>query len=195
MTAPAFLDPVFQSQATFRAVLAAMSRPGKSVRCGAGLTPPAPLRAAAGAALLSLIDFETPLWLSPAFANSEVGAWLRFHTDAPLVGAPDSAAFALIDLETDALDLSPYARGTAEYPDRSTTIVAQVAAVSEDGPLRLSGPGVRGEQRLGFAPFPHDFQTQWRDNGRGFPLGVDLILATGDHVVGLPRATRILGAA
>jgi alpha-D-ribose 1-methylphosphonate 5-triphosphate synthase subunit PhnH len=195
MTAPAFADPVFQSQATFRAVLTAMSRPGTILRCGADLAPPAPLAAAAGAALLTLIDFETPVWLSPAFASPEVGAWLRFHTDAPIVDAPDRAAFALIDLERDALDLASFAQGTAEYPDRSTTIVAQAASLAEDGALRLAGPGIRGDARLGIAPFSADFLAQWRDNGQKFPLGVDLILTAGDRLAGLPRTTRILGAA
>jgi alpha-D-ribose 1-methylphosphonate 5-triphosphate synthase subunit PhnH len=195
MSAPAFADPVFQSQATFRAVLAAMSRPGTIQRCGGDLAPPAPLAAAAGAALLTLIDFETPVWLSPAFVASEVGQWLRFHIDAPIVDAPDRAAFALIDLERDALELASCAQGTSEYPDRSTTIVAQAASLADDGPLRLAGPGIRGDARLGFAPSPTDFLAQWRNNGQKFPLGVDLILASGDRLVGLPRTTRILGAA
>ena len=191
MSAPAFVDPVFQSQATFRAILAAMSRPGAIVECCEGLDPPAPLAPAAAAALLTLADYETPLWLSPAFAASEVGAWLKFHTGAPTARSPAAAVFALVDLASDDLDLSVFAQGSPEYPDRSTTVVAQVAGLSADPHFRLAGPGVRGEAPLYFSPSPNAFPTQWRANGAAFPLGVDLILAARDRLAALPRSTRL----
>ena len=50
-----------------------------------------------------------------------VGDYLAFHTGAPRAAAPDKAAFALVDLAADGLDLARFAQGTAEYPDRSTT--------------------------------------------------------------------------
>jgi alpha-D-ribose 1-methylphosphonate 5-triphosphate synthase subunit PhnH len=72
MTAFAFADPVFESQATFRSVLHAMASPGQIVDAGEALAPPAPLGRAAAAALLTLADFETPLWIAPSFAGSGV---------------------------------------------------------------------------------------------------------------------------
>jgi len=193
MSALGFANPVFQSQATFRAILSALSRPGTRVDAGANLQPPAPLAPAAAAALLTLADYETPLWISPAFAGSEVAAWLKFHTGAPSAASPKTAAFALIDLTSDAFDLAAYAQGTAEYPDRSTTLIAQVAGLTTTGPLTLSGPGVRGEARFGFTPCPQTFGAQWDANHAGFPLGVDLILAAGAQLSALPRSTRLRG--
>ena len=195
MSAPAFADPGLQSQATFRAVLTALSRPGTVVACGSELNPPAPLAPAAAAALLTLADFETSLWLSPAFAASEVGEWLRFHTDARLAASPDRAVFALMDLAHDAFDLSAFAQGTAEYPDRSTTIIAQAASLNGAPALRLAGPGIQAEAELGLSPLPQNFVTHYRANGERFPLGVDLIFVAGDRLVGLPRSTRIVGDA
>ena len=195
MSAPAFADPVFQSQATFRAVLEAMSRPGRIVSCGAGLAPPAPLSLAAAAILLTLCDYETPLWLSPAYATSEVGAWARFHTGAPAAPTPDRAAFALIDLSKDTLDLSRFAQGAPDFPDRSTTIVAEVATLAATGPLQLKGPGVKGVASLGLAPLPADFLAQWLANGAGFPLGVDMIFTAEARAAAFPRSTRVSGAA
>jgi len=58
---PGFADPVLDAQACFRAILEAMSRPGRIQRIAAHITPPAPLCTAAGAALLSLADADTPL--------------------------------------------------------------------------------------------------------------------------------------
>jgi len=190
MTAAAFADPVFESQANFRAVLRAMSRPGEIVGAGAGLAPPAPLQAAA-AALLTLADYETPLWLAPEVAASEIGAWLRFHTGAPLVAEPSRAAFAWTRAE--GLDLAGFAVGEPAYPDRSTTLVVEVERLGGDD-LVLSGPGVKGERRFGFAPRPAVFLEQWEENGAAFPLGVDLILCCGERLAALPRTTRIAEA-
>jgi alpha-D-ribose 1-methylphosphonate 5-triphosphate synthase subunit PhnH len=191
MSAAAFADPVFQSQATFRAILQAMSRPGEIVAAGRGLAPPAPLGAAAAAALLTLADFETPLWLPPALADGEAGAWLKFHTGAPLAAAPDRAAFALT--HGAAIDLAAFAQGTAAYPDRSTTLVVEVESLA-GAELTLAGPGVKGERRFGFAPRSQNFLAQWRDNRAAFPLGVDLILTAGERLAALPRTTRIAEA-
>ena len=68
---PRFTDPVDEAQATFRAVLDAMARPGRLHRVGTRLTAPAPLDQATAAVLLTLVDNETPLWLEPSVARGE----------------------------------------------------------------------------------------------------------------------------
>jgi len=110
MSALAFADPVFESQAAFRAILGAVARPGAILACGGGLEPPAPLSPAAAAAFLALADFETPLWIAPSLsANGEIAAYLKFHTGATLAAAPDRAAFALVDPASDAMRLADFA--------------------------------------------------------------------------------------
>jgi alpha-D-ribose 1-methylphosphonate 5-triphosphate synthase subunit PhnH len=196
MTALAFADPVFDSQAVFRRIMRAMAVPGTIFPCGEALAPPAPLAPAAAAALLTLADFETPLWIAPSFAAASggaVAAYLTFHTGAPLAPSPQTAAFALIDLEADGLRLERFAQGSAEYPDRSTTVVAQGAALGEGSLWRLAGPGVAGEAELRAAPLPPDFLAQWAANRGGFPLGVDMILAAGTQLACLPRSVAISG--
>lgn len=190
MSALAFADPTFESQATFRRIMQAMARPGTILACGEQLAPPAPLHRAAAAALLTLADFETPLWIAPSFPAA-VGDYLAFHSGAPRAAAPDRAAFALIDLAADGLDFGLFAQGTAEYPDRSTTIVVQAASLDAGAPLTLSGPGIKGEATLAVTPLPPDFTAQWVANHAGFPLGVDLILAADARLVALPRSTAI----
>ena len=194
MSGLGFADPVFESQAAFRAILAAMARPGAILPCGGGLEPPAPLSPAAAAAILALADFETPLWIAPSFwANREIPDYLKFHSGAPLAAAPDRAAFALIDGASDALRLTDFARGTAEYPDRSTTVVLQLRSLSQGARLALAGPGVRGPTALAAGPLPDDFVAQWAANQAGFPLGVDCILAAFAEVAALPRSVRVTG--
>ncbi len=194
MSALAFADPTFESQAAFRRLMRALSAPGTILSCGEALAPPAPLARAAAAALLTLADFETPLWIAPSFPRA-VGDYLAFHSGAPRAVAPDKAAFALVDLSADGLDLARFAQGTAEYPDRSTTIVAQAQSFDAGPRLRLSGPGIKGAATLAVSPLPNDFAAQWAANGAGFPLGVDLVFAIGAHIAALPRSTTIAAGA
>src|SRR5258708_12231555 len=94
MLAPAFTDPVRGSQAVFRSVMDAMARPGTIVATGGLAQAPQPLGLAAAAVALTLTDYETPVWLHPALAQSpEVTARLRFHTRPPLPAHPHPAPF------------------------------------------------------------------------------------------------------
>ena len=88
---PGFADPVTDAQCCFRSVLDAMARPGQVHRVG-GVDPPAPLCAAAGAVLLTLVDHETRLWLDPD--TSTARDWIAFHCGAPF-SDPGRAVFAL----------------------------------------------------------------------------------------------------
>jgi alpha-D-ribose 1-methylphosphonate 5-triphosphate synthase subunit PhnH len=187
-----FRQPVFDSQRVFRATMDALANPGTVQAAGAGLDG-VPLPAAAAAVILALCDYETPLYLGPAVSGRPgVAEYLGFHTDARIVAAPSAAAFALVDLARDALDLSAFAQGTPEYPDRSTTVVALTSGFAGSPALTLSGPGVAGTIRVGVAGLPAGFEELWRANRALFPRGVDMIFATGDAIMGLPRSTRVL---
>ena len=41
---------------------------------------------------------------------------------------------------------------------------------------------------------PTGFQRAWAQNHAAFPKGVDVLLGTPTHIVGLPRTTRIVNA-
>ncbi len=191
--ASGFANPVFDSQSAFRRTMEALSRPGRVRTLGEGLSAETPLAPAAAAIILALCDFETPLYLSPSFAATPgVAEFLRFHTDAPVVREPAHAAFALIDLRVDAFDLSAFAQGTAEYPDRSTTVIALCDSVEAGASLSLAGPGIAGTSEICVAPLPEGFTAQSAANRATFPLGVDILFAAGDRVVALPRSTRLI---
>lgn len=196
--AAAFADPVHESQATFRAVMDAMARPG-TIRPVAGLSgAPAPLSPVAAAVVLTLADFETPVFLDRALADApDVGRWLAFHSGAPMVGAPSRAAFALIADPPAMPDFEAFAIGTDTYPDRSTTLIVQVAELHGEGrgsataSLALEGPGIRGTATLSVTGLPADIVERLAANRALFPRGVDLILAGPDAVAALPRSTRV----
>jgi alpha-D-ribose 1-methylphosphonate 5-triphosphate synthase subunit PhnH len=188
---PAFRDAVRDSQSVFRLAMAAMASPGKILTLAARLSPPPPLLAPAAALLLTLCDYETPVWLDPPLADSAaVAAFLRFHTGARVVASPVDAAFAVIVDAVHMPRLETYAQGTPEYPDRSATLIVQVETLTA-GDWRLEGPGIRGAARLSAAPLPADFAAQLRANRSAFPCGVDMYLATRNALAALPRSVRL----
>ena len=180
-----FADPVHDAQACFRAVLDAMARPGRIARV-TGVTAPAPLGAAAGAVLLTLIDHETPLWLDAGAMPAR--RWIEFHCGAPVTAEPAACAFALgLALP----DLARLPSGTHESPETSATAICQVAALGDGARFRLSGPGLREAVEFRAAGLPRDFVTIWRRNHGLFPRGIDLILCAGDRLTALPRTVAI----
>ena len=91
MLRPGFADPVLDSQACFRAVLDALSHPGR-IATLAALDSPPPLDPATAAVVLTLVDAESPLWLDDAAGAAR--DWIGFHCGAALV--PQArAAFGL----------------------------------------------------------------------------------------------------
>lgn len=191
MITPGFSDPVFQSQAAFRALLAALSEPGTVQQVASGIAPPEGLATATATALLTLADYETPVWLPEALRNGPAGAWLRFHCGAALVDRPSEAAFAVIDGAAGEPKLSAFDPGTDQFPDRSATVIAQVAALEGGPAIALAGPGIPGSRKIAPQGLRPGFTDELRENGALYPLGVDVLLAHGDRLIGLPRSTQI----
>ncbi|CAN7321223.1 phosphonate C-P lyase system protein PhnH [Pararhizobium sp. LjRoot255] len=189
--AGAFTDPVFQSQAVFRALMDAMARPGTITPLGASATPPAPLGSGAAAIALTLCDDGTPAWLSLALANSSVPAWLSFHTGTPLTDVKPEARFVFVEAGGIVPGFDQFALGTQEYPDRSATLVLEIAALEGGAGFTATGPGINGEAVLSPIGLPDIFLTLWAENRALFPRGVDLILVAGTDILCLPRTTKL----
>lgn len=175
-------DPAAQSAVAFRALMTAMARPGR-IEAITGGSGPAPLSPAAATVLLTLCDADTRVYLTPRFDTPEVRAWLAFHTGAPL-SPPELADFAL-GTWGDLIPLDRFRIGTAEYPDRSTTLIVEGEALRNDG-ATLRGPGIQTTHNLSL-PDLAVFQA----NARHFPLGLDFLFTTGDRVAALPRTTEV----
>jgi alpha-D-ribose 1-methylphosphonate 5-triphosphate synthase subunit PhnH len=183
---PGFADPVSEAQATFRAVLDAMARPGQLHQVGGSLVAPTPLDRATAAVLLTLVDNETPLWLDPA--AMEARAWLAFHCGADFVAQADKAAFAL------ALSLPDFGvldAGTHEVPESSTTLILQVAALGTGTRYRLSGPGLRQPSLLAVGGLPDGFAQLWQQNHALYPRGIDIVLCADTTLAALPRSVTV----
>jgi alpha-D-ribose 1-methylphosphonate 5-triphosphate synthase subunit PhnH len=187
-----FARPVFDAQAVFRIVLDAMAHPGRVNALPPLAAPPAPLSPEAGAVLCTLCDADTPLWLDPALqGSSAVRSWLTFHCGAPLIADTREAAFAALAGPAAMPDLAAFAQGSADYPDRSTTLVLQLPALSGGPALALRGPGIERETILRAQGLPEDFVERGADNAARFPCGVDLVLVAAGALACLPRSARI----
>lgn len=191
-SAPAagFADPRHQSQATFRCLLEAMSRPGRPVELAVAADCPPGVAPWLGAAALALCDFDTPVWLAPGLDRPDIAAWLRFHTGAPLVAAPAEAAFVLIEAAA-IRDFSAFRHGTDESPEDGATLL--VAAPDLGGPATITcrGPGIRDSILI---PSCGLSDVAWTDRARltgDFPRGVDLYIGAGRRLLGLPRSTEL----
>jgi len=191
--AAGFAEPVLAAQTTFRTVMDAMARPG-TVRPLAGVAAPAPLSPTAAAIALTLLDYETPFWLdAPLAYTGDVARFISFHTGARVTADPATAAFAFVAAPAAAPPFARFAQGSAEYPDRSTTLVLQVTQLAERNGMVLRGPGLAGTRRLAASPLPANFLDQLADNRSQFPRGVDILLAAPDAVAGLPRSLHVTG--
>jgi alpha-D-ribose 1-methylphosphonate 5-triphosphate synthase subunit PhnH len=180
-----FADASLESAGTFRALMSAMARPGR-IEILSGTTPPPPLDAAAAALVLTLCDPDTGIHLAGACDTDDVRGWIAFHTGAPIV-APASCRFA-IGAWADLLPLDAYSVGTAEYPDRSATLVASLDRLDGSGAV-LTGPGIAGEARLSLPE-----TAAFGANARRYPLGLDFFFTAGERIAAVPRTTRVGGA-
>ena len=186
---PGFNDCVHDAQKTFRILLNALSHPGTAQKISVQLTPPSGLTLACAAACLTLLDLDTTVWLSSEL-GSGVKSWLKFHAGCRFTDDPKGANFAVIQNIKNWQSLDNFNWGTAEEPERSTTLFVQVEALETGEFFRLNGPGIDGEWAVKL-PLSSEFLREWEENRRSYPLGVDVFLFAENAVIGLPRTANL----
>ena len=135
MSALAFADPTFESQTAFRRIMRAMSAPGTILACGEALAPPPPLARAAAAALLTLADFETPLWIAPRVA-AVLAAHPEIHTLAS-TGFAEPSLRLLCGTATEFLPGAAAARFLMAGPGRAVLVEGRARSGFEAEANRL----------------------------------------------------------
>ena len=168
---PGFEDKVFDATAGFRAVLKAMSRPAEVLPLPVIPEAPAGLRAG-----------------SPAGAVVFDGGHEGGHVGG---GDPLVVRFAVMSVASDlsAVDAMPV--GSAEYPDRSATLILESdALVAGKGPS-FSGPGIKDRRRFDVALAAATLWSRVAANRTLFPRGLDWIFTSHSQIAALPRTTKV----
>jgi alpha-D-ribose 1-methylphosphonate 5-triphosphate synthase subunit PhnH len=116
--------------------------------------------------------------------------YARFHTGVQQAtfGLADFVVTRAADATLDGLRL-----GSDEAPQQGATLIVDAPSLATERhtSLRLTGPGIEHEQRLGLCGLPITFWQQRIAMQRLFPCGVDLLLVCGSQLIGVPRSTLI----
>lgn len=194
MTAPTMSVPAQEEQATFRALLDAMARPGTVHH----LPPRRPDDGVWGGALLvlqALLDHEVTFHVLNDQALS--GETLAYDQLLRRTGARsaslDKADFVMARGDGAVAAIEEAREGGFEEPERSATVVLLADSLGGDGvALALSGPGIESTSMLAVEGLPAAAFEALRRRTVTFPEGVDVILVdTAGQVAAVPRSTRI----
>ena len=177
-----FTNPPIDAAYAFRSIIQAMAQPG-SIHTLLGATPPAPLSVAAGTAILTMCDTDTPIYLAGKFDCPDVRNWITFHTGAPITHAAN-CKFAIGRWE-ELLPVTAYPIGTSEYPDRSATLIVETDTLCQTG-FTLKGPGI---QETALLSLPNIEII--KSNHALFPLGLDFLFTCEVNVAALPRSIEV----
>lgn len=163
-----------RTNATYDALMWALSRPGMPRKL------PAPGLAGV---IETLIDRECSVYVEGGNLRD-----VATQTGAHLVGQNDADHLFFAEAP-DHTVLRGLRQGSDLYPEEGATVV--FPARFEGGTaLRLTGPGVDGEVRFAVAGIPSNFWVT-RQQIMRYPMGFEVFLIDGDHVIGLPRSTEI----
>ncbi len=195
-TLQGFAHPVFDSQCMFRAAAMAMAQPGQPRVIGDTAGRPLQLphiegvHAASLALLLALADLDTPIWLDERLLEGHLPAYLRFHTGADITPERQVASFALFAAAYEGSYTTDFAIGLEAYPERSATLLVQVADFTSGAPRRMRGPGIETTETFRIAGLGPQFWSEWQLNQALYPCGLDVMLTAGHALLGLPRSVR-----
>jgi alpha-D-ribose 1-methylphosphonate 5-triphosphate synthase subunit PhnH len=192
------LEPVRDTQVTFRVVLDAMARPG-TVRQLPVAARDAPVNPWLASVLVTLLDHEVSLAVEPFDGANALEQFVRQRT-AVTPATVEHADFVVASSER----LDPrlplrLRQGTLAYPNDSATLLLLVPTLDQAADpdsasaswLALAGPGVPAGHRVRVGGLdPALFEA--RDEAAEYPRGIDLILVDpSGRAAALPRSTTI----
>jgi alpha-D-ribose 1-methylphosphonate 5-triphosphate synthase subunit PhnH len=168
---------------TFRALMSALSFPGRVFHLPLGDVSTITSFATIGETLL---DLETTYYTPDDDMDTYLG-----RTGARAAPANQAAYhfYPLVDSMTMS-SITAAAMGTMLYPDQSATFFVG-CKLRARVTLQLTGPGIPMSDQLQVNQLPRDFWTVRKQAIDHYPLGWDVILVDGRDIVGLPRTTQI----
>jgi alpha-D-ribose 1-methylphosphonate 5-triphosphate synthase subunit PhnH len=171
---------------TFQAALTALEHPGAAVHLPKFDGIPRPLNNASAALLAAWVNPETPVWTDLAW-DSEPAAWLLQTSTCSLVTEPCMARVAFIAEPFRIPPLGQFHLGEDDRVERSTTLILQVAEFSVR-PSRTRYPFGNPQARP--TGLPLRFWSDWDDQRRYLPFGIDVFFTCADTLVAMPRGLK-----
>ncbi len=196
-------DRVHDTQAVYRQLLAALSRPGElgSIAASAErMQEQLPdSRAAACAAALAYTLLDGEVRFAVRSAELEQSGWPAFVRSRTFSRSAELAEAEFIFTEgmLPAAELERLVKeaqkGTLLRPEAGATLFVQVDALGRgESALSVCGPGVPGERTIPLSGFSSSWIAARAEANAEFPTGLDMVLYTADGLLlGLPRTTRI----
>ncbi len=181
------------AQAVFRALLEAMSRPGRAVPLPA-ISPEQ--NSDLLAILETLLDHEVSFCVVDGGKDSVLCQIIATATGARGAAATEADFLVVLGLSSNGV-VRQARRGCLEYPDKGATIIydlsAGVTGVNHP-PVHLSGPGIcepEGRSPDISGPDSEEWRALAHVNA-DYPLGVDVFILDGaGRVMAVPRSTYI----
>jgi alpha-D-ribose 1-methylphosphonate 5-triphosphate synthase subunit PhnH len=197
-------DDVFDSQAVFRGLLDALSRPGRIVTLPPRGYPGAPrgFCPPALSVLKTLCDHRVSFCIGSGIRTPE---WVRYLEQnlATRHESVEKADYVLLDGRMYDHDVLLMNRGLPEFPEAGATALLCVDRLAEGRAesgspslhLSLCGPGVNGSAILTAVGLDSRYQEARAEANRLYPVGIDMFLVDPDgRLAGIPRTTVVEAA-
>ncbi len=180
-------NPSLSAQQAFRRLLDAWARPGSRADFSGLAGTPDALDGASAVIALTLVDQDTPVWLSESsFASAD---WLRFHCGCRILDDPSKATFAFLS-SGEADDLKAFNPGTALSPELGATLVIRTNGLDRGVPLTLMGPGIEKAYTIHPQGINKSLWSERNALAQLLPAGLDMVLTSGWEALCLPRTTK-----
>ncbi|RKF21432.1 phosphonate C-P lyase system protein PhnH [Alginatibacterium sediminis] len=189
-----FSQPVLDSQACFRQVLAALSEPGSVNTLGLHIGFE-PLAASVCQIVLSLCDNHTQLFVDPSSLMESQSTLdnvienIKFHTDTKI--SDKSRADFVITSASSPFVAEDYKSGTEMYPEDSATILLETNSFEGGTLLQLSGPGIEHTRQVRLGHIHSSLLDALIQPAYKYPLGQDFIFCCGEQIVAISRTTKV----
>jgi alpha-D-ribose 1-methylphosphonate 5-triphosphate synthase subunit PhnH len=188
-------DEIHDAQRHFRAVLDAMSRPGRICRLhSVALTCPPGLHAGSACVAFALFNADVTFHLAGYSEGAETYLRANSHSRPAIA---EKADYLFLHGQGDAAPLQVAAVGTPSYPETGATAIIQVGRIGKSSgtgglALSLTGPGIEHRETAFVTDLSPALLEALKARNTEFPLGIDAILISHDDcVLCLPRTTRV----
>ena len=130
------------------------------------------------------------MFVSESLASKTVLDNMRFHCACRVVLDKSQADFVVCDMaELLQWDWRGLKRGSERSPEHSATVLVQVADLDGEEHSVWQGPGILQQRHMGTG-LNRNFWLK-RAAATAFPLGVDVVVTSGERLLALPRSTNV----